>query len=158
MNETYNDWYQRKTTCTFLYIQKVLKNPNLFICQKLVTWQKERQFTLQFYKTDTYRYTIFMIFLKSLFIYKKHDTMRSVTFYYTEMQKFRKKQDNLRYIFIYKKMDTLCHAIFHGNLKLAEGGVTFLFAKTNAHCVKFIYAKKCPFRYLFIYKMPYTLS
>ena len=48
-----------------------------------------------------------MEFLKFVFTYKKHDTLRYVIFLYTKRQTLRKKQDNFCYVFIYKNPDTL---------------------------------------------------
>ena len=139
-----------------------------------VTWrfyiQKARHFSKS--KTTLYVTWFFMKILKLEFIYKKHDTFCYVTFFYTKNQTLRKNQDNFRYVFKYKKLDTLRYAIFHGILKLAEGGgifickiitlrfifirkndglcVTFLHTKIPTLCVTFLYLKKKHFALRFI--------
>ena len=115
VNQSYNDFHQRKTKCTFLNIQKHLKFPNVSIYKKPHTSQKARQFPVRFIykKHDTLCYAIFHeIFEVGIYI-QKHDTLRYVTFLYTKTQTLRKNQDNLRYVYIYIYPDTLRYAIFH---------------------------------------------
>ena len=63
-----------------------------------------------------------MKFLKLAFIYKKHDTLRSVTFYIQKARHFEKKQYHLRYV-LYTKIRHFCVTRFFIEfLKFAEGG------------------------------------
>ena len=91
-------------------------------------------------KRDTLRYAVFHEIFKLAFIYKNHDTFRYVKFLYTKSQTLRKKQDNFRYVFIYKKHNTLCYAIYHGIFEIGGGGEHFYMQK-NAPCVTFLCAK-----------------
>ena len=75
MNENYNDCHHQKTTCTFLYTQK-LKIAKRFYIQKPYLFQKARQFPLCFYIQKRIYFTLrdfFNEFLKLVFLYKKHD-------------------------------------------------------------------------------------
>ena len=124
--------------------------------------QKARHFAKIYTIYVTFLYTksmtlyssrFFMKKLRLAFIYKQHETLRSVTFLYTKRQTLRKKQDNLRY-FLYTKTRTLCVTQFFNEvLKLAEGGrhfylhkimhfaLYFNMQKNNALCVMFLYLK-----------------
>ena len=81
MDENYDDCHHQKTTrtCTNTKSKKI---ENVFIYKKPDTFQKARQFPLRFYiqKPYTWRYGIFMKFLKLALIYKNHDILRYVTF------------------------------------------------------------------------------
>ena len=94
-----------KTWSEFSYIHYIYKNKKIkgFYIQNPDTLQKLRQFALSFiYKiSETLLYAIFHEKLKLAFIYKNHDTLRSVTFLYTKRQTLHKKQDKLRYVLIY---------------------------------------------------------
>ena len=128
INLNYNDSHQRKTTCTFLYIEKG-KNCETFICicKKPDTFQKARQFPLRFYSQKSIHYTFrdfsWIFWNWHFYIFKKYDTLRYVTFFYSKSQTLRKKQDNLRYVFLHTKTLTLCVSrLFMEFLKLAGGG------------------------------------
>ena len=132
ISENYKNCHQRRTTCTFLYIQKVKKMPNVYIYIKSQTLFKNQ---------DNFRYVLyiksyklhvtqfFMKILKLAFINKKHDTLRYVTFLYTKRQTLHKKQDNLRYVFIYKIWTVCVSQFFIEFLKLAERGHIFILKK-----------------------------
>ena len=63
MNVNYNDCHQRKTTCTFLYINKKQNNPETLLYTKSRTLRK---------KQDNFRY---------VFIYKNPDTLSYAIFH-----------------------------------------------------------------------------
>ena len=95
------------------------------------------------YKKNTLDVTVFFkIFLKLVFLYKKHDTLRYVKFLYTKIQTLCK---NLRYVFIYKKLDTLRYVIFHGIFEIGGGGGHFYILKTMHFVLHFYMQKKLHF-------------
>ena len=80
MNENYDDCHHRKTTRTYIY--KKQKKCQTFLYTKSQTLFKKLdnfRYVFQYKKQYTWRYGIFMKFLKFVFIYKKHDTLRYVT-------------------------------------------------------------------------------
>ena len=74
INANYNDYHQRKTRCTFLYLQKG-KNSETFIYEykNTDTSQNVRQFALRFYLQKFRHFTLRNFSQKKLklaFIYK----------------------------------------------------------------------------------------
>ena len=112
---------KQKRFQTFLYT----KSQTLF--KKLSKFR----YVFKYKKQYTWRYGIFMKFLKLEFIYKKHDTLRYVTFLYAKSWTLHKKQDNLRYVFIYKNLALLRYAIFYWIFEICGEGGIYLFKK---HC------------------------
>ena len=107
---SYIQYTKRKKIAKHFYIQKAKhfsKNysiPVMFLSKKPYTW----------------RYGIFMKFLKLAFIYKKHDTLRYVTF---SIQKARN----------FAKSKTICD--------------TFLYTKTRHFCVTRFYIEFLKFAF-----------
>ena len=153
INENYNFCHQRKTTCTFIYIQKG-KNCETFLYTKIQTlckkqdnlgyvlYIKERHFTLRdFHKKIEFGIYIkeaWQFALRDVFIYKNPDTSQkarqfALYFYLKIYGHFVVRNFSLNFsnwrrgggIFINKK--TIC--------------VTFLYAQNNALCVTFLYLK-----------------
>ena len=143
----------------FSHIQKA-KNCETFLYTKGRHFAKIETISVTFLyrKSKTIYVTQFFIkFLKLVFVYKKHDTLRYVTFLYTKIQTLSKNQDNLRYVFIYKNMDTLHYAIFHQIFEIGGGEKTFFYAKKTHFALYFYKQKRMHFALRFIYKKPYTL-
>ena len=108
INVNNNDSHHRKTTCTFLYIQKPKKiAKRLYIYKNPDTFKKLRQFALRFYSQKSRHFTLRNFSRNSwnwyLYIYKNHDNLRYVLFLYTKSLILQKKQDNLRYAFHIQK-------------------------------------------------------
>ena len=79
MNVNNNDPHQKKTTCTFLYIQKEKKIQNVYIYKKPDTSKENKKICVTFFKykkPDTLRYAIFHeIFEIGIYIYRKRMTL-----------------------------------------------------------------------------------
>ena len=157
------DSHQRKTTYTFLCIEKSKKSRKdyTYIHTKSETLFKmldNLRWVLFTKKPVTLYYAIFMKFLKFAFIYfKKYDIFSSVTFLYTKSPTLRKKARQFALsFFIYKNPDTLRYAVFMEFLKLLEGGA-FLYTKKCTLRYIFISKKYCTFCYVFTYNNPDTL-
>ena len=123
----------------FVYEWKLVRQPeskdnaHVYIHKK----QKKLRNVFIYKKSYTWRYGIFMKFLKLAFIFKNHDTLCYVTFLFTKSLTLRKKQDNLRYVFIYKNPAVLLYAIFHWIFEISGGGGTYIRKKNNVLCVTF---------------------
>ena len=129
INENYNDWHQKKTTCTFLYIHKEKKLLNVSYKKNQDTLQKARQFPLRFYDQKARQFSLRDFPWKrwSWHLYTKIITFCVTWRFYTKRQTLRKKQDNLSYVFIYKYPNILCSAIFHRNFwNWRRGGDIFI--------------------------------
>ena len=120
-----------------LYTQKAKKLRNVFIYKKSYTW----------------RYGIFMKFLKLAFIFKKHDTLRYVTFLYTKKLDTSQKARQFAIRFYIQKSGSFALRDFSLNFwNLRRGGdiywlkknvlcVTLLYWKNSALCVTLLYTK-----------------
>ena len=132
MFENYDHCHHQKTMRTNIYT-KSKKNCETFYIKKFRNFSKSKTISITFLYTKiqtlfkkldnsryvfkykkpyTWRYGIFMKFLKLAFIFKKHDTLRYVTFLYTKSKTLRKKQDNLLYVFIYKTPALLRYCLY----------------------------------------------
>ena len=158
-----NDPHQKKTTNTFLYIQKQKILKRLYIYKNLNTFQKSRQVVLGFYSKKLQILYITQLswnfWIWHLYIYKNHDYLRYVKFLYTKSHTLGNKQDNLRYIFFIKKSWHFALHNFSWNFwNLAERGV-FFYTKNNALCVKFLYEKTMYFSlHLYVQKSRHFAS
>ena len=133
MNKNYNDFQQRKITCTLIYIQFVFQT---FQYPKIQTMSV----TFLYTKSKTlYLTRFFMKILKLAFIYKNHDTLRHMTFYIENLDTFTKSK-TICVTFFNTKIRTLCvKQFFIEFLKSAEVGGHFYMQKNSALCVKFLY-------------------
>ena len=87
-------WMKITTTRTFIYT-KSKKNCQMFLYTKSRTLFKKLdnfRYVFIYKKPYTWRYGIFMKFLKLAFTYKKHDTLGYVTFFIQKARHFAKSK------------------------------------------------------------------
>ena len=103
-------------------------------------------------KPYTWRYGIFIKFLKLEFIYKNHDTLRYVTFYIQKARHFTKSK-TIWDTFLYTKIRHFyVTRFFIEFLKFSEGGIfiekkqcilrDIFILKNNALCVTLLHTKR----------------
>ena len=159
INKDYNDCYQRKTTCAFIYIYKNQKSCKTFLYTKIQTLCKKQdnfRYVFIIKNPDTLRYAIFKKLLKLAFIYKKHNTLRYVTFLYKKSQTLRKIK-TICVTFLYTKIQTLrVTQFFIEFLNLERRGGHFYMQKQ--YTLRYIFiCKKMHLVLRFIYKKPYIM-
>ena len=139
-----------------VYIHKKQKNHETFLYKKSQTFLKKLDnchYVFIYKKPYTWRYGIFMKFLKLAFIYKKHDILRYVTFLYTKARHFAKSKKMFDTFSDTKIWHFCVTRFFIEFLKIAEGGGTFIFIKKQYTLRDiFILKKQCTLRYVAIYK------
>ena len=92
MYENYYNCHHRKTTRTFKYTKRGGNCQTLLYAKSTTLVKKLDNFgyVFEYKKPYTWRYWIFMKFLKISFEYKKHDTLHYVTFIYKKLDTSQK--------------------------------------------------------------------
>ena len=170
MNENYNDCNQRKTTSTFLYMQKAKINAKRFYKQKKRHFSKSKTMSITFLYTKSLTLYVTRFFMKfwNGNLYTKSMTLFVMWCLYIQKYTHFEKFKTIWITFFYTKSLTLyVTQFFMGFLKLAEGGEGYeqeimhfslirLYAKNNALPDTF-YKKPETLRHFLIFKTKCTL-
>ena len=144
---------KRKCACFYIYTKQKMRNVYIYI-PKSRYFSKIKTICPTFYSQKARHFTIssLMKIMKLADIYiQKLWQFINVTFLYTKSQKLRKSNTICVTFYIYKKLDTLRYATFVEILKLAERRWEIVLRKTNALCLKFVYAKNNALSITFLY-------
>ena len=146
MNENYDDCHHRKITRTFIYT-KIKNNCETFSYTKSQTLFKKldnSRYVFIYKKLYTWRYGIFMKFLKLAIICKNMTLCVTWRF---NIQKLDTSQKTRQFAirFYIQKPGTFALHNFYPIFKSAEGEGTFIYFKNNAFCVTFLYWKTMHF-------------
>ena len=157
MDVNKNDSHHRKSTCTFLHIQK-----SKIVAKRLYIYTKSLTISVPFLFTRSqtlYVTRFFMKCLKLAFIFIQ--IVRQFALQDVLNKKgltLQKQHDSLRYVLKLKRPDSLLNAVFHRILKLAEGGGIFIL-KMMYFALNFYMKKKLHFPlHLFIQKARHFAS
>ena len=155
MNANYNDYYQRKTTCTFIYILKAKKCETFYI-QKARHLTKSKKICVTFLIQKSWRFTLRNFSWKfwNWHLYTKSMTLCVTWSFYIQKVRHFTKSKTICVTFLCTKSLTLCVTRFFMEIsKLAEGGGIFICQKQCTLGNIFICKKQCTLRYVFISKI-----